>query len=139
MHRLKIVALALVALLMLPAGAYAEENSLAGSFVSGLTDTVSPQVEKPVDVGSEIESAGEVRATAESDDSPTGAVQSWITSLRLTYGNATFGPDGWYRMARSLLINVVLPLAVLLVFFWWGLRKGLRMLFAAFRKGKANV
>lgn len=36
-------------------------------------------------------------------------------------------------------IGIALGAAVLLFFFWWGLRKVIRMVMAAFKKGKVSV
>lgn len=63
---------------------------------------------------------------------------------------STIGPDSWSSVTGTIgqqvnVVNVVAVIAasiaacITLVFMWWGVRKGVRMLMSAFKKGKLRV
>lgn len=65
-------------------------------------------------------------------------------------GSAAVGPDAWSSVMSALtaqisvstIIGVLATLVTAgigLVFMWWGVRKALRSLMAAFRKGKMSL
>lgn len=65
-------------------------------------------------------------------------------------GTTVVGPDAWSSVMSALTsqISVTTIIGVLatlvtagigLVFMWWGVRKALRSLMAAFRKGKMSL
>jgi hypothetical protein len=65
-------------------------------------------------------------------------------------GSSVVGPDAWSSVMSALtaqisvstIIGVLATLVTAgigLVFMWWGVRKALRSLMAAFRKGKMSL
>lgn len=68
----------------------------------------------------------------------------------LMSGATAVGPDAWSSVMSALtsqisvttIIGVLVTLVTAgigLVFMWWGVRKALRSLMAAFRKGKMSL
>lgn len=139
MHRLKIVALALVALLMLPAGAYASEINYLDSFTGGLADTVKAEGKADESkVDGESGNGGILRVGEEEESDFIGYIRQVLLGAKFTFNGSTVRPlVGTAVYVNYLLIFV--PTAVGMVFFWWGVRKALRVLMAAFRRGKSNV
>lgn len=131
-HRFLFLVLALFCALVMPANAYAEDNTLVDSFSSG----VSTWTEQSQTV-EQSEGSNEIRLTATSEDTTVNAINSYLGSIhRFEFDGTT---TVWRSQAFLFLRDQVVPIAVLLVFFWWGVRKALRVLMAAFRKGRASV
>lgn len=78
-------------------------------------------------------SGGEVE-----EGTTNGMIQNVVYSFTRVPNGGNSTAD-WRQMAAWFLRTLIVPIAVLLVFMWWGVRKGIRILFAAFRRGKANV
>ncbi len=149
MRRLLIVLAVLVAC-MAPNAAYAQEVDYFDSFTNGVGTWGSEQ-EEEIDSNSSVqefenggllaapaEDAAEVPSTVSQVNSTLDAFNSvaWIngnrdllSSLRVFFGSNAGGP------MREMLILV--PIGI--CFMWWGVRKGLRVLMSAWRRGKASV
>lgn len=153
MRGLKFVALALVALLLLPAGAYAEEDTYVDVFLNGLNDTVSPEISndsKEIN-DSDVEdiklSQGQ-RNVSEGDT--IGSINNVTDSFYSVPFESASGVSRTYTPIQLIRVVFVggsassyagfaVTTAVLLVFFWWGMRKAVRMINASFRRGRINV
>ena len=151
MRRLWLSLMATFVLMLFPAVAMAEEVDVLGGFASGLGDFVSPDT---VEVGT----VGDVRPEQSFDDEyvpvlrETETVVSedtaaydgivyWLTHLNLTVGGNIYTGNGvWLGAVRTMLINsqfaIYMVAAIGIVFLYWGVRKTIRMIFSAFRKGK---
>lgn len=74
---------------------------------------------------------------------PLSLIRSFFTNVKLTFGS-TYALVNIHMHLKAFLTNnrlqamFMIP-AVIIVFGWWGVRKVIRMLFRAFRRGKANV
>lgn len=73
-----------------------------------------------------------------------------LRSLLMSSASTAIGPEAWSSVMSALtgqisvttIIGVLVTLVTAgigLVFMWWGVRKALRSLMAAFRKGKMSL
>lgn len=140
-RRLAVLA-ALLVVLARPGIAQAETDILGG-FTSGVSDFVSPSNEQVIvtpehDFIDEYKPVvKEVESTELEGDAGYTSVIDSILTIPAFSNNVS-----WIQYARIVLNNnnfPVVPTAVLLVFFWWGLRKAIRVIMAAWRKGHASV
>lgn len=146
MRRLMVLLAVLVALVS-PTAAYADDGvNFAESFASGVGTWGGGQEEKEESNSSvEVrENGGLLAAPATGESSTVDYVSSTVNS---------FNTVPWSNSNRTLLESVqvilgnqyaewrnmiILP-AIALCFLWWGGRKALRTLMAAWRRGKASV
>lgn len=133
-----------LSMLIAPCRAYANEVDYIGSFGSGFNDLVRNED----DTNAELERHEEPRSLRANDDEEEGAaglVMNWLTSLRIPLGANRYAPTSWYRYIVFVLRDIdagrmgMVLIAVPIVFGWWGVRKCIRMIFRAFRKGKINA
>lgn len=133
-----------------PVSAYA---SPLDSFSNGLHDFVSPDTETVEEVRYEQDFAESyvpqevvlsAPATREYDEDSTTVdyVNGTLDSFNSV--NWNIGDRSLVESLRLMFTNVAtstgfIVVAVGLVFMWWGVRKSVRMVFAAFRKGRSNV
>lgn len=154
MVRLRYVALALLIVLLSPAGAYAQDINYVDSFSNGIetlkgngeNEPVTP--EKDFNDSYEVE---EVQLRATNDEQPTDAQGNieWVTqafntvpwnntnSTLFNFLRAFFGGTNSAASKTMKLYLITIPIGI--CFMWWGLRKALRMIMTGFRKGKASV
>lgn len=150
MARRLAVAFALLLALLVVEPAYA---SPVDGFANGLNDFVHPDSSVSSDITPErdfIESyqpqevvLSETPSRVYDEDSTTvdyvnGTLDSF-NSVPWTVGNRTF-----LNSIQLMLQNVAnstgfIVVAVGLVFMWWGVRKAVRMIFAAFRRGRMST
>ena len=148
-----------LALLMVPRVALAEDVSYIGSFASGFetllgrgeNEQVTPERDyiesyEPREVddlpplrapsaNTELDSMGGIQQVVDRTNRiewGTAGNPSLVRTLAYFLGNTGAGHSGEMR-------NMLILPAIGLCFMWWGVRKGLRMIFAAFRKGKATT
>lgn len=144
---------------LVPRTAIADEIDYLDSFGSGIDsffgNSINEQVAPEREFNDEYEpvlmDAGEytVRDAGEGEGETSGVlaqIQAWVSALRvpvttlgypltlLTFLQTFFGhSNAWWGFNSFLLTSIAL------VFMWWGVRKSIRIIFAAFRKGKASV
>lgn len=140
MRRL-MLALAVAMAVLSPVTAYAQDVSYADSFASGIGSWGSTQEERSSDSSvNEIEFEGGLRAApAETTNEAVTAVNGWLGGLSIKWGsNAATAPAEWYKIVRNIL-GLFVATAIGIVFLWWGVRKGIRVLFSSFRSGRTSV
>lgn len=146
-RRLAVLA-ALLVVLARPGIAWADTDILGG-FTSGVSDFVSPPNEQVIvtpeqDFNDSYEPMlieENERANSVVEVGPYDSIVNWINSLRLTFAGVTRGPDRWYEYPVWFLISngFGIPVMVTIVFMWWGVRKAIRMIITAWRKGHASI
>lgn len=75
---------------------------------------------------------------------PISEIRNWFYNVRVSFMGASFRFQQLVNLPRRLLINgdnqrLLLVPALGLVFILWGVRKAIRIIFRAFRKGKMNA
>lgn len=75
---------------------------------------------------------------------PMDAIRTWFGSVRVAFVGGSVYLDRLVNLPARLFISgsmerLFFVPAITIVFIWWGVRKVIRMLFRAFRRGKANV
>lgn len=124
------------------------DDGLIDSFSGGLQTLVSPESVKVEETVSTPESeyldsyepelrvVETVELTEES--TPLQGIASVINKANSVQNGATSSVS-LQVMTRWFLQNQVVPIAILLVFMWWGVRKVVRMIKSAWYKGHASV
>lgn len=133
----------LLTLFVCPKLSYAHEIDYLESFGNGFESlqgkSVNENVNPEIDFIEEYEPVlRETDGEAVEEGTTNGMIQNVVYSFTRVPNGGSSTAD-WRQMAAWFLRTLIVPIAVLLVFMWWGVRKGIRILFAAFRKGRANV
>lgn len=147
---LGVLSVALV-LLACPSVALAEDGSLFDSFSGGFSDTVSGEARlSESDPVRDYEYEPEVREVEFREVEET-TTQSSIEQVTNSFNRLGWGENTTvtlYSAVRLFLgganssispVALFLPVAAGIVFMWWGVRKAIRVLMGAFRKGKASL
>lgn len=140
------VVLALCVALCCPTIARAAEVNYIDSFNNGIEtlkgNDVSENENPEKDFIDNYEPVLLKTQTVAADEEPVSVLQKirvfFNQGLAFTFDGYNLNLTNYLGILR-LLRDIVVPAAVIFVFVWWGLRKSLRMLMSAFRKGKANV
>lgn len=137
--------LVLCAALCCPTMARADEVNYIDSFNSGfdtLKGTVESEIVTPEDdfINGYNPKVLEVK-TVKVDEEPSilSQIQQFVNRGLAFYFGTSYVSLAGYGSVMLLLRDVAVPVAVLFVFFWWGLRKTKNIIMSAFRKGRANV
>lgn len=125
-----------------PVSAYADDGFIGGlQDFAGVreVDTATPESDFADEYSPDVREV-ETRAVNEEEVTVMGQIRNTIqTGMTINMDGTNWIPNEYYYAPFRAVLMVVVPTAVLLVFMWWGVRKSLRMLFAAFRKGRSNV
>lgn len=140
------VVLAFCVAICCPTMARADEVNYIDSFNNGIEtlrgNDVSENVRPEQDFIDNYKPVLLETKTVDADEEPVNLIQT----IRMFFNRGfAFTFDGYAVSLTShfgilrLLRDLVAPAAVVFVILWWGIRKSLRMLMSAFRKGRANV
>lgn len=135
----------ILAAMAFPQASYAREIDYLHSFGNGLqtltegteNERVTPERNYQEGYVPELHQVETVRA----EDGPPNLMQQisgFVESIQAPWGASSYAPRNWYYFARLVLLQVV-PIAVLFVFVWWGLRKSMSIIMHAFRTGRLNL
>lgn len=143
-NRVWVLVALVCALVGVPTRAYASDGFLGG--LEDLTGT------REVDVGQDYEreflESYEPELVTETPQSRDGEVpltlqqqieQTVRNGMTITFDERDWVPGAYYYGAFRAVLLIVVPVAVLLVFMWWGVRKSKNVVMRAFRKGKASI
>lgn len=149
-----LVVVGLLVMLVSPCSAYA---SPLDSFGNGLSDFVTPETGQTVETQYEQDYEREytpvlreVQTVEVEEGDALSNIQGWIQSFKIPFNSAQYGPENWHGFLYSLFVSGyaggVFPTvyslaggAAVFCMLWWGLRKAIRMLMAAFKGRKLNV
>lgn len=144
----------LLVLCLVPRTAVAEEIDYLGSFGSGFDAFLGNGVNESVTPERDFEETYEpqyvpLRDGSESEGDSGEGNLAGITSVvdawsSIPVGSGSFNQLSFLRLffgaVGGLSIGAtIVTTAIGLCFFWWGLRKSVRMVMGAFRKGRQNV
>ena len=141
-----------LALFVCPSAALAEDASLIDSLAGGLSDTVTGETRSVEDVDPvrdyEYEPVlREVETRAVEEESTQSAIERVTNAFnRLNWGESSsvtlFSALRLFLGGASSSVSPValfLPVAAGLCFMWWGVRRAISMLMAAFTRGRMTV
>lgn len=77
-------------------------------------------------------------------DTPLTAIRRWFGSVRVRFIGQLVYMDRLVNLPSSVFTSGSMAViffipAVIMVLVWWAIRKSIRMIFRAFRKGKINA
>lgn len=125
------VILALLCCLLVPSNVYAAVEDYE-------TALMNPEQLYQYEYEPNVMSNDEIRAGSVTDADRTILDCIGDVIIKVDHVGSTTSRGLWLVIREYVLMNVV-PIAILLVFFWWGVRKAVKVLFAAFRKSRASV
>lgn len=128
----------------LPTTAWASDGEEGPTgFLAGLDTLVNPDSAREVenDPVRDYEYEPVLREPETVDDGEEigflDGIQQFLSACYVTFANSTYSMFGVAGVRR--ILTEIVPIAVLLVFFWWGVRKSVHALMSAFRNGRLTL